>query len=606
MRWLTYEDQMRNVVLLGDVREKLKEVPDGVVQTCVTSPPYFGLRDYGTGKWEGGDPSCPHGVTRWDGPKQTQGAQSGHSSKANCLSRTVCHCGAKRIDSQIGLEQTPDAYVAEMVKVFREVRRVLRDDGTLWLNLASSYVSGRIQSDHAIIREDLTDEEYWEALSGLWGEYEPAESDVSEMPLEEHSASRELPYEGVPQVRGPLHDPSKSDTHGAGDVLLSQLCEIGKSDTKEANPTSVVQDVRYSVREVCCGDQEESARQALLQSDVLVQLQSAGQPLSLVGRAERENVSRSGEMAQGGAETRSVPLSPVSHGGLSGSPSYPPVLDASRASVGRVERGDFVPRLPPTVSPSRNGVRPHSAVHRVHPRRRLEITVRFSEIPEHLYRYFRPAYVLKPKDDAQIPARVALALQADGWYLRSDIIWAKGNVMPESVTDRPTKAHEYIFLLTKNERYFYDHEAVREPAVTTHMPGAKVTETFHYGAGNGGNSGLTDLLSRYKESGLPQTRNRRTVWYINPKPYKGAHFATFPEELPEICIRAGSKEGDLVLDPFSGSGTTLAVAKYLRRDYLGVELNPEYHKLIEERLRPAEDLEKERQGFDAMMGLDQE
>jgi len=403
---------MRNLVLMGDVREKLKEVPDGTVQTCVTSPPYFGLRNYGH-------------------------------------------------EGQIGLEETPESYVAELVQVFREVRRVLRDDGTLWLNLGDSYSRG----DRATVQ-------------------------------------------------------------GHNGILK----------TEEADP-------RYNF------------------------------------------VSPSAQM------------------------------------------GD-------------------------HP-------------------------VIKPKDLIGIPWRVAFALQADGWYLRSDIIWAKNAVMPESVRDRPTKAHEYIFLLTKNERYFYDDVAVKEPSVSEpHAPGNKHRTQPE-------NKGSRDpALDPNRTWGSGGKRNRRTVWTINPSPYREAHFATFPEELPEVCIRAGTSEkgacptcgapwarvvahGEVlseggsdngsravslesvspfktklidsyntgrmthreklttgweptctcaplepiscvVLDPFSGSGTTLAVAKMLRRDYLGVELNPEYHRLIEKRLRPAIEAEQERQGFDALEQLSQE
>lgn len=466
---------MRNVVLLGDVREKLKEVPDGVVQTCVTSPPYFGLRDYGTAKWEGGDPACDHvqgrpGAGRADGivDERSQRNRDGVGS----MGGDCRNCGAKRIDSQVGLEPTPEEYVASLVEVFREVRRVLRDDGTLWLNLGDSYVS----------KPYLTD-----------------------------------------------------------------------------NPQGIH-----------------------LSSNVETQ----------------------------------VKQSPIG------------ILHNRKASLDAVG--------------------------------------------------------LKPKDLIGIPWRVAFALQADGWYLRSDIIWAKGNVMPESVTDRPTKSHEYIFLLTKNERYFYDIDAIREPH---NMHYVQRRFTFDNARSDQYRSDRRpDMSFRYDgvPMGNPAGRNKRSVWHINPKPYKGAHFATFPEELPEVCIRAGTSEkgacskcgapwertletckGEpdlsqrttahydtkdryglgggntgfdklaqrmregthhkattgweptcscgieqttpcIVLDPFSGSGTTLAVAKYLRRDYLGVELNPEYHKLIQERLRPAVELEVERQGYDASMELEQE
>ena len=182
---------------------------------------------------------------------------------------------------------------------------------------------------------------------------------------------------------------------------------------------------------------------------------------------------------------------------------------------------------------------------------------------------------LKPKDLVGIPWRVAFALQADGWYLRSDIIWHKSNPMPESVTDRPTKSHEYIFLLTKSERYFYDADAIREPAEF----GRREWKDDHYKNG--------DIRIHHKGTttgGDPSAgRNKRTVWTIATQPYKEAHFATFPEELAKLCILAGSKPGDLILDPFAGSGTTGKVAIELGRTAALIELNPAYIKLINER-----------------------
>ena len=270
---------------------------------------------------------------------------------------------------------------------------------------------------------------------------------------------------------------------------------------------------------------------------------------------------------------------------------------------------------------------------------------------------------LKPKDLIGIPWMVAFALRADGWYLRSDIIWHKPNCMPESVTDRPTKAHEYIFLLSKSERYFYDNEAIKEDAVNQKMPGSNMTDTKEtYGKQNGGNSGLRDLRRKYKAEGLPQTRNKRTVWTIATKPFPKAHFATFPEALVEPCILAGTSEkgycpecgkpwirqvekqttrpidyngknseqdpqfshrrmlanlrarrdagGEhdnpfpnhrttgwlpscscscdpipgVVLDPFFGAGTTGLVAKKLGRCFIGIELNPEYCEIARKRI----------------------
>jgi DNA modification methylase len=209
---------------------------------------------------------------------------------------------------------------------------------------------------------------------------------------------------------------------------------------------------------------------------------------------------------------------------------------------------------------------------------------------------------LKPKDLVGIPWRVAFALQEDGWYLRSDIIWSKPNPMPESVTDRPTKAHEYVFLLSKRERYYYDAEAIAEPVAPSTVE--RVSQPgLEYQAGSSRVPGKTNgtmkaALPRYggdKRSGGATysgneydggngKRNARTVWTITTKPYSGAHFATMPPELAERCIKAGCPEGGTVLDPFLGSGTTAEVARKLGRNAVGFELNEDYRPLIEKRL----------------------
>ena len=310
-------------VLIGDVRQRLAELPDCSVQTCVTSPPYWGLRDYGH-------------------------------------------------DSQIGLEQTPDEYVAGLVEVFREVRRVLADDGTLWLNLGDSY-----------------------AVNG-----------------------------------------AKS----------------------------------------------------------------------------------TGRNGQGGA------------------------CSSSR------------------LGPAKNGL-PNNA--------RIDgATIRVDS-------------GLKPKDLVGIPWRVAFALQTDGWWLRQDIIWAKPNPMPESVTDRCTKAHEYVFLLTKSARYYYDALAIHEPAESA---GESRGGGKKYSSAAGGVAIIGDKHNLDKYGPTPDTRNKRDVWTIATKPYAGAHFAVMPEALAEPCILAGSRPGDLVLDPFTGSGTVGVVALRHDRDFIGTELNPEYATLAEARI----------------------
>lgn len=193
---------------------------------------------------------------------------------------------------------------------------------------------------------------------------------------------------------------------------------------------------------------------------------------------------------------------------------------------------------------------------------------------------------IKPKDLIGIPWMLAFALRSDGWYLRQDIIWHKPNPMPESVRDRCTKAHEYVFLLSKSERYFFDSEAMKEPSAGWPVGGAKTRGKTGYASASGaGKSPQRDSYGGLGGDG--ETRNRRSVWTVATRPYKGAHFATFPPALIEPCILAGSRPGDIVLDPFMGSGTTAQVALQHGRQYLGCELNPNYETLQTERIAGA-------------------
>jgi DNA modification methylase len=349
----------------GDATETLKTFPDGFVDCCVTSPPYFGLRDYGTANWEGGDESCEHSAPQRHG---STGLRADRTFTAVTPCKDECaNCGAKRADLQVGLEQTPEEFVAKLVDVFREVRRVLKDDGTLWLNLGDSWAGG--------------------------GGYSP----------------------DAPSNRNGRSMSSKQD-------------------------------------------------------------------------------------AGTGAKTKGI----------------------------------------------------------------------------------KPTGDVKAKDLVGIPWMFAFALRADGWYLRQDIIWHKPNPMPESVTDRPTKSHEYIFLLSKSANYFYDHEAIKEKAASDRARGPALHADAVSTNGNAG-------LSRREPDG---TRNKRSVWTVTTKPFAGAHFATFPHDLIIPCILAGSRRGGVVLDPFSGAGTTALVSRALARRFVGTELNPEYIAMANERV--AQELPKYR------------
>ncbi|MGX1434156.1 DNA modification methylase [Cytobacillus horneckiae] len=196
---------------------------------------------------------------------------------------------------------------------------------------------------------------------------------------------------------------------------------------------------------------------------------------------------------------------------------------------------------------------------------------------------------LKPKDLIGLPWRVAFALQQDGWYLRQDIIWNKPNAMPESVTDRPTKAHEYIFLLSKSPKYYYDHESIKEPAVhgDPNPPRGSKGNIGAIQLGRRENKPKGSFNGKYgKEAfrAIRDKRNKRSVWTVTTKPLKEAHFATFPEDLIEPCIIAGAPLNGIVMDPFFGSGTTGTVTIKHNRNFVGIELNPEYIAIAEKRL----------------------
>lgn len=394
----------------GHCLDILKSLPSGSVHCCVTSPPYWGLRDYGTDPltW-GGIAGCPHQwqtVTKPTGNGKRSTVMLGTTVNRRSATRTPHEgascpiCGAWR--GSLGLEPTPELYVNHLVAIFREVMRVIRDDGTLWLILGDCF-------------------------AGSWGDYHP-----------------------------------------------------------NSPP----------------GKQGQRARQAARWQR----------------RAYRDP--------------------------------------------------DF---LPPTAT-----------------------------VPN-----------LKAKNLVGIPWRVAFALQADGWYLRSDIIWHKPNPTPESVRDRPTRAHEYIFLLSKNRRYFYNQTAIAEPLADASLvrlsqpsfdrqAGGDKDYSHALAAGHRHRSSRR-ILVNLKGRALPPNdfrpsiasdrhglnayrRNRRSVWTVPTQPFRGPHFATFPKDLIRLCLRAGCPVGGTVLDPFMGAGTTGLVAREENRRFVGIELNREYLALAQERI----------------------
>ena len=478
-------------ILFGDCREIMRRwAEQGVkAQMCVTSPPYFGLRDYG-------------------------------------------------VEGQIGLEQTPDEYVAKLVEVFREVRRVLRDDGTLWLNLGDSYAS----------------------------------------PTKGSGGTGKSTLVGTPNDgNGQLFAPRKFDMSGYKPKDLIGI------------PWRVAFALQQPFEKVHIKDRIDRAWLAALVD---------GEGCMTIMEANN------------GEKT---------------STSFPPILQVKMCDPECVEHANEITGLKQCLrqdSPSRGGKR-ETFQWRITGRRAADIV---AEIYPYLrikrkqavilwnHQLVRDSYETKrgqpmpvsarekqqqcreliqrlnQKQDVDIPSwMIEPKITVEpGWYLRQDVIWHKPNPMPESVRDRCTKAHEYIFLLSKSPRYYFDSEAMKEPATgnasgaaaSFKRSGSKREQTIP-GQGYG-----THRPER-EDVAYNQTRNRRSVWTVATRPYKGAHFATFPPALIEPCILAGSRPGDIVLDPFMGSGTTAEVAILHGRQYLGCELNEEYRGLQDARIRRA-------------------
>lgn len=553
-----------DIVLQGDALTVLKTLPSDGVDCCITSPPYWGLRDYG-------------------------------------------------IKGQLGLEGTPEEYVAKLVEIFREVKRVLRKEGTLWLNLDTSYISEYIESYEYIIRPDISRDEQRQALqaiaqalSSMWQTDEPTEQDMQGVLCSTNETARPLYPKSMPEVQQGVYRPQGPRGERAGEVLQPLLRKVGQPNEKEGNSSSDLSDMREAIQQIQGGDQENGRNAALLQSGMLVQLQPEGQSLSLERGAGWPNEPGWGEMAEDCTGQGRVALPNLPCEQQTGSPPYIPIRSVPRKEMGCQQRNNPLPGLPPEIPLSRKRIPRNPVFHGICASSGLEsITIPKNAIPKSVLHLFQPRHVLKPKDDAMIPAKVALALQDDGWTLRQTICWSKPNPMPESIKDRCTKSHEYIFLLTKGQKYYFDQKAITEPAKETsiaRLARAVSNKNKWLGGANGqtkhtmnqprenykhlkgeapGTFGGADHLVTSWEGNV----NKRSVWTIPTPSYKGAHFATFPEALVEPMIKAGCPERGIVLDPFIGSGTTGMVAQKLGRNYIGIELNPDYVRMAEERLQ---------------------
>ena len=513
-------------VLCGDALTTLRGLPDESVQCCVTSPPYWGLRDYGTAEWEGGDPECDHKPPYGSGSSKLGGGKATQESAK--IYRDRCHkCGATRTDSQLGLEATPEAYVAKMVEVFREVRRVLRADGTLWLNLGDSYAAARSYQ--------VPDGKHCDVGNGMAASV-PAglkPKDLVGIPWRVAFALQQPYYTGrIKDERMRYWLAGLVDGEGCMTVLRT----TSPHGSGESYP-----------------------------------------PVLQVRMCDDGPIHRCAEIT--GLGTASPRQDPPSQGGQRG--SYQWRLSARNAAdvAGEIYPYLLVKRKQALLVWNQQLVRESYQT-----KRGVTIPTDALEKQKEIRRLIRALNASEPVD---LPSwlKEPPPQYEPGWYLRSDCIWAKPNPMPESVTDRPTKAHEYLFLLSKSERYYYDADAIAEPSVGT-WNSAKSTlaangiKNVHlYETGQRRTAGADTFHRDEDRTG----RNRRTVWTITTKPYPDAHFATFPPELPRLCIKAGSKKGGTVMDPFAGAGTTVWQAKELNRKGIAIELNPEYCGLIAQR-----------------------
>lgn len=516
---------------LGDVREVLAELPDESVDCCVTSPPYWGLRDYGH-------------------------------------------------DGQIGLEASPEAYVAEMVAVFAQVRRVLKPEGTLWLNLGDSYAGNRSYQVPQTI--GAKDHDYGRSNAGM-------------------AVSRRRDDAAIPRSDVAIEGLKPKDLVGIPWAVARALQEPYYAGRIARERDRVWLAATIDAEGSICGFTHERADGDGIRTGVHITITNTS--MALLAEAQRiwptsrDDGNGHGISALGTRECRRWIAHNVDSKAALLRELYP-YLIAKKTQALLAWNFLEMSREAKRIGKTAEGANAKE--------RRAWIVAALSDL-NHGREVEIPSWIVEPP-----------TLYEPGWYLRSDIIWAKPNPMPESVTDRPTKAHEYVFLLTKSSRYFFDQEAVREPAEWARW--GDQTNVKHEGSGSAagwiGAKSKSELTSRKSDAegvngrnvqatnseaerrdeiggtfhNNPRLRanvgrNIRSVWEIATQPSPEAHFATFPEELPRRCIKAGCPAGGTVLDPFGGSGTTAKVARDLGRKSILVELNADYAALCAKRLQ---------------------
>jgi len=473
-----------SVRLINCSANNMESVESESVQCVVTSPPYWGLRQY----------AGEQGVTWADG--------------------TV---------HPLGLEPTPELYVQHMVEVFREVRRVLRKDGTLWLNIGDSY-----------------------AAQGGSREYGSSDGANGRGPA-------------VGGVRSPAVGLKAKDLVGIPWAVAQALRAPYYTGRIKAERDRVWLAATIDAEGTICGFDHDRADGDGHRSGVNMTITNTS--TALLDEAHRIwPTSRSEHETPG-------------EGHIGKRPSWRWVVNGIENKMAAL--AELYPYL---IVKRQQAVVAYTLLTLMKDAKRLGHSPQKDEVIAKRAVLTGLLSDLNQGREALMPSWLVEppSVYEPGWYLRSDIIWAKSNPMPESVTDRPTKAHEYLFLLSKSQRYFYDADAIREPlAGPLHAPGNHVDKAMHEGPmDRGGKSQWERDMS--EPGGNPAGRNKRTVWTIATRPYPGAHFATYPEDLVEPCILAGSRAGDTVLDPFNGSGTTGRVAVRHGRNYIGVDISKEY------------------------------